>query len=214
MPSDSIPGLNKIGEVKAAEKFKGARLSELKKKVIHLWQTNSHGIQQNDPDTAYVTNRQKVARMFQSANCLILRTNEEELRELTREEILEIMTWDHKHDPIIDATFEMIRMGVYSLSPASYTAGLVSKEDKVREGRVTQVQIKEEIAQKIRPPTEEKDWYKEVVNRKVRYNTSVASSRMPKSDGYRLEDKGKKRVSGHVEKEEASRAKLRRSGVV
>jgi hypothetical protein len=179
MSSDSIPGLMKIGEVKAAEKFQGKRLSQLRDHVRHLWLTNSHGIQQNDPNVSYNTPKEKLTRMLQSANCLYLRDSEETMRELTPNEMWAIMKWDPKEmgeDPLIDAQFELMRVGVYSLSPASYTAGdAVAKAARKDVPRQSQLDIAAEVAagKRTRVPTVVDP---DVV--KVRYKTSSTKSRV------------------------------------
>ncbi len=173
MASDSIPGLNKIGEVKASEKYRGARLSEMKKRAIHLWQTNAHGIQQNNPEESYDTYKERIARMFKSVNLLLLRDDPEQFRELTRQEILDWMTWGGKIDPKIDAELEAIRMGVYSLHPAAYTADETAGVRK-NEPRESQQDIEAEREAGLRERYRDPDYY----DRKVRYKTSTAKSRI------------------------------------
>jgi 5'-3' exonuclease len=197
MSSDSIPGLNKIGEVKAAEKMRGKRLSELKALTIYLWQTNSHGIQQNNPKESYTTNQEKIARMFVSANCLILRDDPELLRPLTRREILDLMTWEEKNDPIIDDQVELIRMGLYSLSPASYIAG-----EEVRENFINKRERQTEFAKRREreglPAYEDTETRAKELKAKVRYKTAVLGSRTKSLPTYNPADTLKKRTRGVV----------------
>jgi hypothetical protein len=179
MASDSIPGLMKIGEVKAAEKFRACRLSELRDKVKHLWITNSHGIQQNNPEVAYKTKRQRLERMLQSINLLYLRETEEAMRELTPNEIWEMMKWDPEEmgeDPLIDADFEMIRMGVYSLSPATYTSGEIPKGTFKNVPREKQVDIRKQVE-----AGERKRYEPPEAKAKVRYKTSTPDSRVKRA---------------------------------
>lgn len=181
MSADSIPGLMKIGEVKAQEKFRSKRLSELRDWVKHLWITNSHGIQVNDPDgkITYVTKRQRLERMIQSINLLYLRESEDDMREFTPNEIWGIMKWDPEEmgeDPLIDAEFEMLRIGVYSLTRETYTAGEIPKGTFKDVPRERQVDIKKQIE----AGTRERYVYPEATA-KVRYKTSTPDSRIKRA---------------------------------
>jgi len=67
------------------------RLSGMKDRIIQLWLYGKQKI-----NTGEVSPEDRYDRFLKSANCLILRESEEELRELTVEELMKKMSWNDK----------------------------------------------------------------------------------------------------------------------
>lgn len=184
MASDSIPGLHQIGEIKAAEKLRGTRLSDLSSKVIYLWKNHTPGIQTNDPDAEStvlrgLSMRARYTQMLKSINLLYLRTDPEHLRELTEREIREIMTWDDfENNPVIDQELELIRIGVYSCTPATYTIGEIPPGTFANQKRENQLEIAKEVAEGKRTKYADDVERNGNLQTKVRYKTANVTSRM------------------------------------
>ncbi|HRV01148.1 MAG TPA: hypothetical protein P5539_05595 [Mesotoga sp.] len=91
MSADNIPGLKGIGDSTAAKFLHNKRLSEMKQEILQQWVHTNRTI---NGDGEYPTPAHRYERFLQSANCLILRETEEELRPLSEEEILRKMSWN------------------------------------------------------------------------------------------------------------------------
>jgi len=117
--------------------------------------------------------------MLRSINLLYLRDDPEHFRELTEKEIRALMTWtDMKNDVKVDEQVELIRMGVYSLTPATYTIGLIPPGTFAKEKRESQNDIKEEVREGKRTKYSTDPQRNERLAANVRYKTSVLTSRM------------------------------------
>jgi 5'-3' exonuclease len=95
MSSDNIPGLKGVGDSTAAKILHNTRLSGMKDVIIKEWRTSHRPINDDDDKTRYNTPDKRYQRMLDSANCLIMREADEELRPLTEQEILTKMSWNY-----------------------------------------------------------------------------------------------------------------------
>jgi 5'-3' exonuclease len=106
MSADNIPGLKGVGDATAAKLLHNRRLSQMKDEIIHEWSLPGRAINGDDDKSIYNTPEKRYKRFLDSANCLILRETEEEMRPLTEAEILRKMEW---REPNTDYLFHKDR---------------------------------------------------------------------------------------------------------
>ena len=100
--NDNIPGLFGMGMSTASKMLENRFLSQMGDRVIKTWE------QWNNPH--YKTRKNQIkdwkTRFLKSANCLILRENFDELRELSEEEIMKKLSWSATNERYMNGITE------------------------------------------------------------------------------------------------------------